>query len=130
MTLGQMARHSCFHPVQPLYDARKVFVELELILSRVTRRRSIRSRVIRRRRARLLRRRRNTIPPPASELADLVLLYRRRRDAIAIDLGVDGTGEEAELQALSVVCHQYVKKFGGSREDAGRIMRPLTVGRR
>jgi hypothetical protein len=70
------------------------------------------------------------IPPPASELADLVLLYRRRRDAIAVDLEADGTGEEVELQALSVVCHQYVKRFGGSREDAGRVLRPLTVGRR
>ena len=41
-------------------------------------------------------------PPPVAELADLVSMYRRRRDEIAIDLGANGTGEESELQALSV----------------------------
>jgi hypothetical protein len=65
-------------------------------------------------------------PPPIEELRYLVDMYRRRRDAIAIDRGTDG--EEAERQALNIVCHQYVKKFGGALEDAVRVLRPLTIG--
>lgn len=64
--------------------------------------------------------------PPPAELRGLIDLYRRRRDAIAIDRGTDG--EEAERQALNIVCHQYMKKFGGALEDAGRVLRPLTIG--
>jgi hypothetical protein len=66
-------------------------------------------------------------PPPVEEFNDLIRLYRRRRDEIARDLSAP---DNAELQALSIVCHQYMKRFGCSREDAGRVLRPLTVGRR
>jgi hypothetical protein len=64
-------------------------------------------------------------PPPVEELADLVRLYRRRRDEIAQD---QSTPDDASLQALRVAAHMYVKRYNRTMAEAAAVLRPLTIG--
>jgi hypothetical protein len=66
------------------------------------------------------------VPPPVSDLKGLVALYRRKMDEIAQDRSEWGG---VEMQAFRVCCHQYMRKWGGTLEDAARALRPLTIGR-
>jgi hypothetical protein len=63
------------------------------------------------------------ILPPASEFADLILLYRRRRDEIAQDTSIlDG----ADLQAFRVVVNAYRGRYHCTASEAAAVLRPLT----
>lgn len=64
-------------------------------------------------------------PPPVGELADLIDLYRRRRDAIAQDQNIL---DDASLQALSIVVHAYRARYRCSTAEAAAVLRPLTIG--
>jgi hypothetical protein len=66
------------------------------------------------------------IPPPVEELADLIILYRRRRDEIAQDQSIlDG----ADLQAFRIVVGLYASRYHCTASEAAAVLRPLTTGR-
>jgi hypothetical protein len=63
------------------------------------------------------------VPPPASEFADLILLFRRRRDEIAQDQSIP---DSADLQAFRIVVGAYSRRYQCTTAEAAKVLRPLT----
>ena len=64
-------------------------------------------------------------PPPIEEFRDLIGLYQRRRNEIALDRNVP---DDASLQALSIVVHAYKARYRCATAEAAAVLRPMTIG--